>query len=308
MGDLDRRLAIVAATQRQLITSADVCAAGGNLDHISARCRAGRWLTVDRGVYLIHGAPIDWGVRMLASVLAAGPGAIASHLAAARLYGVPGYSTAGRELSIPRGRQYRRPQVRTHESTDLDRCDRRVIDAIPVTDPARTILDLGRYVGEQRLTRAIEWCRRKDLVTWSSLISTLHRHARRGRPGVRRLRQVIAANAHREEISDTDMELAVLALLLEHGLPEPVLHHRVTDGDRFVAEVDLAYPSARVAIECDGGIHLEREVWEADQRRGNDLALLGWLVLHFTWERYRTRPGAIVAEVRAALATGGLAR
>jgi very-short-patch-repair endonuclease len=143
----------------------------------------------------------------------------------------------------------------------------------------------------------------EQLVTWSGLISTLHRHARRGRPGIRRLRRVIAANAHREEIADSDMELLVLALLREHGLPEPAMHHRVLDGGRFVAEVDLAYPHLRIAIECDGGAHLERDVWEADHRRGNDLALLGWTVLRFTWERCQTRPDAIVAEVRAAIAS-----
>jgi very-short-patch-repair endonuclease len=161
--------------------------------------------------------------------------------------------------------------------------------------------------GTRRLARAVEWARREELVTWSSLISTLHRHARRGRPGIRRLRRVIAANAHREEIADSDFELLVLALLREHGLPEPVMHHRVIDGGRFVAEVDLAYPHLRIAIECDGGVHLEQEVWEADHRRGNDLALLGWTVLHFTWERYQARPDAIVAEVQAALASRGLA-
>jgi hypothetical protein len=47
------------------------------------------------------------------------------------------------------------------------------------------------------------------------LVRTLRRHARRGRPGVRRLRRIIAANMHRGEITDTDVELLVIALLLE---------------------------------------------------------------------------------------------
>jgi hypothetical protein len=38
---------------------------------------------------------------------------------------------------------------------------------------------------------------------------------------------VIAANAHRDEVTDSDFELLVVALLLEHGLPEPVVHHEL---------------------------------------------------------------------------------
>jgi very-short-patch-repair endonuclease len=177
----------------------------------------------------------------------------------------------------------------------------RLVDGIPVTEAARTALDLARYVGRQRLLRDIEWMRREQLTSWDELIRTLAVHARRGRPGIRKLRAVILANAHRDEITDADLELLVLSLLREHGLPEPVLHHRVHDGDRFVAEVDLAYPAQRVAIECDGDVHLRPEVRDRDLPRGNDLALIGWTVLRYSWERVRDRPAAVVAEVRAAL-------
>jgi hypothetical protein len=169
-----------------------------------------------------------------------------------------------------------------------------------VTDVARTILDIGRVVGDRRLARTIEGARRAGQTDWSRLIATLARHARRGRPGVARLRRVIAANAHREEITDSDLELLVIALLVEAGLPEPVLHHRIFNGDRFVAEVDLAYPELRIAIELDGKVHLQPEVWERDLPRQNDLVLLGWTVLRFTWNRSTNRPASVVAEVRAA--------
>jgi very-short-patch-repair endonuclease len=80
-----------------------------------------------------------------------------------------------------------------------------------------------------------------------------------------------------------------------------VLHHRIYDGTRFVAEVDLAFPQWRIAIECDGDVHLLPEVRERDLQRQNDLMLLGWTVLRFTWERARSRPERIVDEVRAAI-------
>jgi len=302
MSDLDRRLAAVAGKQRMLITIADVHAVGGNKHNISRRVSAGRWTRVDRGVHLVAGAPFDWTTRLLAAVLGAGDGAVASHFAAARLWGLAGFGRAFVELSIPRGGRFRRNGIRTHESTDLDRCKIVRRDGVPVTDPDRTILDVARYVGIKRLTRVVEGARRAELVTWSSLISTLARHARRGRPGIRRLRAVILAGAHREEVTDTDVELMVLGLLTEAGLPEPLIHHRIEDGERFVAEVDLAYPQWRIAIECDGDIHLLPEVRERDLPRQNDLVLTGWTVLRFSRDRVWTRPEAIVAEVLAAVA------
>jgi hypothetical protein len=301
VSELDRQLAIIASRQRMLLTLDDVHTCGGGREHVRARVQAGRWETVDDGVYRIAGAPMDWETRLLAGVLAARPGAAASHLAAARLWGIAGYSRAMPELSIPRGRRYRRPDVRSHESTDLDRC--RIVErnGVPVTDADRTVLDLGRYVGVSRLTRSVEDARRRGLVTWSSLISVLARHARKGRHGTRRLRAVILQNAHREEITDADMELLVLGLLVEAGLPEPELHHRVHDGTRFVAEVDLAYPQWKVAIECDGGVHLQEQVRDADLEKQNDLILLGWTVLRFGFNRTRARPEQVVREVRAAI-------
>ena len=115
------------------------------------------------------------------------------------------------------------------------------------------------------------------------------------------MRRVISENAHREEITDSDFELLMLALMREVGLPEPDLHLRIFDGDRFVAEVDLGYPILRIAIELDGSIHLDEAVRERDLPRQNDLILLGWTVLRFTWKRFTNRPDLVVAEIRAAL-------
>lgn len=213
---------------------------------------------------------------------------------------MPGFGKGVPELSIERGLSVRRPALRLHTSTDLDRCRRLIVGGIPVTDIDRTLLDLARKTSDPRLLRAIEWCRRTGRTDWTSLISTLARHARRGRPGIRRLRRVIATNAHRSEVTDSDFELLVIALLLEHGLPEPVLHHRVHEGGRFVAEVDLAYPELRLAIELDGADHLNADVRERDLPRQNDLILQGWTVLRFTWKRFVERPQSIVAEVTAA--------
>lgn len=300
MAELDRKLAATAAEQQALITLEDVAAAGGTRQAVLTRTRSGLLVPAERGVYAIAGAPTDPHRAVRATMLATRGLVAISHLAAARRHGVPGYSKAPTELSVERGVRLRRHGLRIHESTDLDRCSILEVRGLPTTDAGRTILDLARFVGHRRLLRNIEWCRREGLVDWPALIEVLVRHARRGRPGIRNLREVIAASCHRTTITDSDFELLVLALLLEHGLPEPVLHHEVWDGDRFVAEVDLAYPERKIAMECDGDDHLRADVREKDLPRQNDLVLLGWTVLRFTSQRYRRKPLSIVAEVRHA--------
>ena len=309
MTGLDDRLVPVFSKQHWLVTIADVLQAGGTSQEAHDRLQRRSWERVDRRVYRLVGAPVTWEQRLLAPILSAprDVSVVVSDHAAAALHGIPGYGRGAPELTAPRPYNLRRPGVRVHSSNDLDRCRIVVKDGLPVTEVSRTLLDLGRTVGDARLLRGIEWARRTDRTDWSRMISTLAAHARRGRGGIRRLRRVIAANAHRSEITDSDFELLLLALLLEHGLPEPVLHHRVIDGARFVAEVDLAYPAHRIAIEADGRIHLDEDVRERDLPRQNDLVLRGWTVLRFSWKRVTNRPELVVAEVRNALRTARVA-
>jgi very-short-patch-repair endonuclease len=301
MSPLDQRLLPLFARQHWLVSQDDVRRAGGSWRQADARVRAGAWERVDRGVYRLVGAPTTWEGRVLAPILSIGGRTVASHACAAALHGIPGFGEGVPEISVERGLGARRADLRLHTSTDLDRTNTVVMRGVPCTSLPRTILDLARAGSDKRILRAIEWGRRTDRTVWTDLASTLARHARRGRPGIRRLRRIILANAHREEVTDSDFELLVLALLREHGLPEPVLHHRVFDGGRFVAEVDLAFPELRIAIELDGSAHLERDVRERDLPRQNDLVLLGWTVLRFTWKRFTERPESVIAEVREAI-------
>lgn len=301
MPTLDDVLLPVLLRQHWLATLTDVLDAGFSRQAAARRLASGRWILVDRNVYRPRGIPKTWESRLLAPILSAGPGAVASHFAAAALHGVPGMGRGAPELSVPRGREHRRKGMTVHTSTDLDLCRVVSVDGIPVTDVERTLLDMGRRLSVEGLTRAVEGCRRAGQTDWSTLIRTLAVHARPGRPGIRRLRQVILDQGGRREVTDSDFELLVLGLLREAGLPEPVLHHKVFDRGRFVAEVDLAYPPRRIAIELDGAAHLDAEVRERDLPRQNDLVLLGWTVLRFSWRRFTDRPDLVLDEIRAAL-------
>jgi hypothetical protein len=225
------------------------------------------------------------------------------------MLGLKRHARAPIEISVPRGRNYRRKGVRVHESTDLDRCMTVFVDGIPVTDPARTMLDLGRYYKVNGLTRSVEQARRLELVTWSDLVRCLVTHARQGRHGVCRLREVIAVGIANEEVTDTDSELLALAAMRQAGLPEPTLQHRIrADDGRLVAEMDFAYIPVKVNLEIDGDVHNDPVQKAKDDARDHELrTVYGWIVRRIPWHIPAKDPVRYIKIVRQTLRDAGAA-
>jgi very-short-patch-repair endonuclease len=70
--------------------------------------------------------------------------------------------------------------------------------------------------------------------------------------------------------------------------------------------IDLAFPSAKVAVEVDGWAWLvEAERFRNDRRKGNALVGAGWDLLRFTWHDLAQEPARVVAEIRRALVITG---
>ena len=264
------------------------------------RIAAGRWQRAGPGVYRLAGAPVTWQSQLLAAVLAAGPGAMGSHRSAGLAGELDGSRPRRTRDRRARGRRARLAGVRVHESTDLGLVTPRIVDGIPVTPVARTLLDLGAVMTPQRVHLALDSARRRRLTDWDELLDTLVAHARRGRRGVGTLRAIL--DGHHDEILATDSgaERLLVTLLVQHGLPRPEVQYTVTHaGGTF--RLDIAYPAERVAIEYDGAGHLRGDRWEADHGRQNLVVLDGWTVLRYTRRMYLREPERIVREVRAAL-------
>lgn len=100
---------------------------------------------------------------------------------------------------------------------------------------------------------------------------------------------------------ESELDLVVLQLLVDHGLPMPVLQHEVHLGGRTY-RLDLAYPDLKIAIECDGRIHAEGIRFDTDRMRQNLLVIDGWLVLRITWPMATEHPTRVAADIRRALA------
>lgn len=295
------KVARLASAQHGLITAAQLRAIGITRSMMRGRLGSGQWEQMAPAVIRIAGTPLTWESQLLAHVLAAGEGAVASHRAAAALWEIDGYRQGKLEISVPRGRWYRSSKVLIHTSTDLNRVSAVRRRGIPMTPIDRTLLDLGAVTGLRQVKVAIDHCRRRRLTTWDRLLDTLVLHARRGRNGVGKLRAVLDEHYGETAVTDSAFERLVISLLAQAALPSPVLQHEVrVDGCTY--RIDLAYPNAWLAIELDGSVHLEREVWEADHARQNALSLAGWRVLRFTWRDYLERRTHLVREIRTALA------
>ena len=303
MSDVHIAVAALAARQHAMFTRDQALAQGLSRHQLQRGVGNGRYDRLTRGVYRMAGTAPSWEQRLTAAVLIAGEGALASHRSAACLWNLDGYQSGPVDVSVPRHRRPRgRARVDVHESTDLDLAEPTVRHGIPVTGLVRTLIDLGCVVSERRLLQAVDDAIRRRLTTWQQLAAVRARHARKGRNGVGKMRELLEER-YGTTIPDSHFGRLVADLLVDSGLPHPEMEHNVHAPDgRWLARVDAAYPPAMIAIELDSKKHhLHEEAFESDRPRQNLIELEGWLVLRYTWQFYSRRPGKLCAEVAEAL-------
>ena len=112
----DRDLAATARRQHGLVSTrqANALLGVGKVDH---RRRTGRLEVVRTGVLRVAGSPDTWEQRLLAAVLAGGPGTVASFRAAASLWQLAGFEPRSKlEITVPSARRARLPGVIVHDS------------------------------------------------------------------------------------------------------------------------------------------------------------------------------------------------
>jgi len=285
-----------------LFTLEQALEAGYSLRQIQHRRETRCWEQMHDGVYRVAGVPPSWEQQVLAACLAVGTGAVASHRAAARLWGIDEWRRPLVELSVPSGRQPRIDGVIVHRSRDLGPGVCTIRDGIPVTTPVRTLLDLGAVQGAWAVERSLGVALGRQLVTLAGLRTTLDAVARRGRRGVGVLRMLLDKRSEGDDLSESVLEARMLRLCREQGLRAPVCQHEVRHGTRFVGRIDFAYPADRVAIEVDGyESHSSLDAFRRDRARQNQLVALGWTVLRFTWDDVVHHPGRVAKAVTGVL-------
>lgn len=235
-----------------------------------------------------------------ASVL--GRGAVVSHRAAAALWRMAGFEPGPVELTIPRGRRRAGPGI-IHRHRLLP-SDVTRVDDIPVTTPARTLIDIASVAPRESVEEAMDDALRRGIVSLPRLRRRLAEVSRRGRPGVSMTRRLLDSRDPSAAVPESIFERRLLRVMQRAGLPTPVLQHEIHSADRLIAVVDFAFPDARLAIEADGyRWHSGRAQWDHDRTRRNRITLLGWRIIHVTWTDLTRRPTAMIEAIRRALET-----
>jgi very-short-patch-repair endonuclease len=120
--------------------------------------------------------------------------------------------------------------------------------------------------------------------------------AGRGRAGATALRELLQ-RLDGTAAAESVLEVKVAQLLRATPLPEPRRQHIVRIGTKRY-RLDFAWPSCRVALECDGEAFHD---FQRDRTRWRAFGSRGWRVLPMTWSDAHERWPSVVADLTAAL-------
>jgi very-short-patch-repair endonuclease len=274
------------------------------------RARIGQGLLVPMGhrVLRVAGAAVSWEQRILALALDAGTDAVVSHLSAAALWGFHGIAAGAVEVSVPAGRKPRPMAGRVHRVSALGPSDRRTRGLFRLTSPERTVLDIAPRLRPRQLESILDHGQRDGLLAASGVRHLLDSTVTTGRPGVTKLRGVLAADDAGPR-PESWLERSLIRAIRAAGLPTPELQVEIPLPGSRMARVDALYRDAGLVIEVDGhGSHATRRERQADAEREAALASLGYCVIRFTYEDVTERPDYVVQTIRMLLEQRGLVR
>ena len=224
----------------------------------------------------------------MAAVLSCGPEAALSHESAAARWGIRDRENGRIEVSVPRARNPRPCGITVHRCADLPVT---AWQAIPLTTPVATLVDLATRLPTYQLERAVNEADRLDLIDPEQLRAALDRFG--GRKGAGILRRTLDRRTF--TLTDSELERRLLPLARQAGLPRPQTRRRV-NGFR----VDFYWPDLGLVVETDGLRYHRTPAQQAhDRRRDQAHAAAGLTQLRFTHEQVTSEPGHVLATLAA---------
>jgi len=286
----------IAARQRHLVTLEQFLGCGFTPSGVRRRVQSQRLFRVHSGVFSLVPPPLDQRQCWLAAVLACGPGALLSDMPAAMLLGMAPEASITPQVSVPGDRGRSREGIVVHRRT-IAIPDRSAKSGIPCTSAARALLDVAATSPVAELERMLIRADSLRILNRRHLDELIAENS--GRRGIGQLRSLVAPDPTQVR---SDVEAAVLQLCRSHGLPEPLVNHRIEVAGRTI-EVDFCWPELGIVIEIDGyAFHGGRQRANSDRDRDQRLSLAGWTVHRFTADQVRLDPEGAIRRLAALLA------
>jgi very-short-patch-repair endonuclease len=301
--DVDEQLRRWSEQQHGLVARRQAYGAGMSREAIRHRLRTGSWQAMTARVLQLAGAPATDLSEPMAAVLHHGPEAYVGHSSALALWGLPGFTSSPVTL-LARRSTSRHEQTRgviLHSTRDLFDTQIASLQGVAIVTPVRAIFDIAGRAHPKRVERALDtaWARR--LISYAVTHRTLDELAKKGRPGIRLMRELAAARPAGYRPPESNTEGRLNQILEQAG--ERPLRRQVDVGTQtnWAGRVDLVDDCLPLCVEVQSelfhGSVLDQRL---DRERIERLRAGGHEVLEI-WESDVWRnPPKVVADVRSA--------
>lgn len=163
----------------------------------------------------------------------------------------------------------------------------------PATEPAWTAIEVARGLARPRALATLDaalysgQCQRVELVRAAT--------AQSGRRGIVKVRALLP---RADGLAESPMESEARLVMIDGGLPAPILQYEVVDSRGQIRRVDFAWPEHKVAAEYDGGEwHSGAEAMRRDRQRMAALQDVGWTVIPIVAADVRDQKSVLVARI-----------
>jgi hypothetical protein len=292
-GATDHQIAAIADRQHGVVAHAQLLELGLSGSAIGRRVAAGRLHRRHRGVYTVGHRRTGIEGVWWAAVLAYAPDGVLSHASAAAAFAM--LRSRAVHITVTRNGRKRRPGIVFHQRRSLPTDEVTSLDGLPITTPARTLLDLAASgLNRTRLELNVDRAVKQRLLDFDDLRTLLARYP--GRPGTPSLKAVLASYSGPLD-TRSELENLVLELCDAHGLPRPSVNSVIEGEVR-----DFCWPSRRLVVEADSyGWHSSPSALNTDRERDVALTLAGWRTLRFTYAQATRRRGWVARAILEAL-------
>ncbi|OBA78203.1 hypothetical protein A9W99_25155 [Mycobacterium sp. 1164966.3] len=167
----------------------------------------------------------------------------------------------------------------------------------PATAPAWTAIEVARGLRRPRALATLDAALRSGTCRRVELERAIERQS--GRRGIVKVRDLLPmANP----LAESPMESEARLVMIDGGLPLPVLQYEVVNRHGYLWRLDFAWPDQLVAAEYDGlDWHSGPEAFRRDRNRAAALQDLGWVVVPMIFEDVRYRPVELVRRLATRL-------